>query len=103
MDIAKIKDPEDGEDVQWCPRTSMREYCKLMSEQQLLRMVKLMEIIEKTDEGRYHLTPSDADEINQALINLRGEYMVDVYAIAEEYRANHPGAIEHIQPENTEA
>jgi len=96
LDIEKIKDPEDDEQVDYCVKTSIKAYLhNHVSEIMLPKMVTLIEIMDSLDTVQYSVNDKeDSAEFAKELQPLG----LNLYSILDEYRNGDSEILKEIQP-----
>jgi hypothetical protein len=96
LDIQKIKAPNDGDQVEYCSKTSIKAYLyNHVSELQLPKMVTLIEVLKSLDTVQYSVNDKeDSAEFSKELQPLG----LNLYSILDEYRNGDSEILKEIQP-----
>ena len=96
LDIQKIKAPNDGDQVEYCSKTSMKAYLhKYVPELQLPKMFTLIEVLKSLDTVQYGVNDKeDSAEFAKELQPLG----LNLYSILDEYRNGNSEILKEIQP-----
>jgi ParB/RepB/Spo0J family partition protein len=96
LDIEKIKDPEDDEQVDHCVKTSIRAYLhNHVSEIMLQKMVTLIEVLKSLDTVQYRV--NDKEDLAEFAKELQ-PLGLNLYSILDEYRNGDSEILKEIQP-----
>jgi hypothetical protein len=96
LDIQKIKAPNDGDQVEYCSKTSMKAYLhNHVSEVTLPKMVTLIQALHSIDSAAYGINDKeDAAKLSEELQPIG----LNLYAIIDEYRNGNSEILKEIQP-----